>query len=45
MQNPNSVFGKKKKAWFAKIFTFKNHVLEMKLKASFLKCDFGKKHV
>ena len=46
MQNSNFVFGKrkKKKAWFAKIFAFKNQVLEIKLKASFLKCNFGKKH-
>ncbi len=44
MQNPNFVFGKKKKAWFAKFFTFKNHILGMKLKASFSKCAFGKKH-
>ncbi len=25
MQNPNFVFGKKKKAWFAKNFAFKKH--------------------
>jgi hypothetical protein len=45
MQNPNFVFNKKKKTWFAKIFAFKNHFLGMKLKASFSKNDFGKKHV
>ena len=38
------MFGKKKKIWFAQIFIFKNHVLGMKLKTSFSKCDFGKKH-
>ena len=27
MQNSNFVFGKKKKAWFAKKFVFKSHVL------------------
>jgi hypothetical protein len=44
MQNPNFVFGKKKKAWFAKKFALKNHVLGMKLKASFSKRAFGIKH-
>jgi hypothetical protein len=44
MQNPNFVFGKKKKAWFAQIFAFTNHVLGMKLKTSFSKCVFCKKH-
>jgi hypothetical protein len=44
MQNPNFVFGKRKKAWFAKNFAFKNQVLGMKLKASFSKRDFDKKH-
>ena len=44
MQNPNFVFGKKKKTWVAKFFSFKNHVLGMKLKVSFSKRDFGKKH-
>ena len=44
MYNLNFVFGKKKKAWFAKTFAFKNHFLRMKLKTSFSKCDFGKKH-
>jgi hypothetical protein len=36
------MFGKKKKAWFAKNFAFKNHVLGMKLKALFSKCVFDK---
>jgi hypothetical protein len=44
MQNPNFVFGKKKKTWFAKNISFKNHVLGMKLKASFSKRTFDKKH-
>jgi hypothetical protein len=44
MQNPNFVFAKKKKSWFAKTFAFKNHVLGMKLKASFSIRAFGKKH-
>ena len=44
MQNPNFVFGKKKKAWFAKNISFKNYVLGMKLKASFSKRTFNKKH-
>ena len=44
MQNSNFVFGKRKKAWFAKNFAFKNNVLGMKLKVLFSKCDFGKKH-
>jgi hypothetical protein len=43
MQNPNFVFGKKKKAWFAQIFTFTNHVLGMKLKTSFSKRVFCEK--
>ena len=38
------MFDRKKKTWFAKIFAFKNHVLGMKLKTSFSKCAFGKKH-
>jgi hypothetical protein len=38
------VFGKKKKAWFAKNFALKNHVVGMKLKASFSKHAFHKKH-
>ena len=40
MQNPDFMFGKKKKkkkAWFAKKFAFKNHVLKMK------NFGFGKK--
>ena len=45
MQNPNFMFSKKKKTWFAKKFAFKNHFLEMKLKVSFSKYTFGKKHV
>ncbi len=44
MQNPNFVFGKKKKVWFVKKFTFKNHVLGIKLKASFSKRAFDIKH-
>ncbi len=45
MQNINFVFDKKKKkTWFAKKISFKNHVLGMKLKVTFLKCAFGKKH-
>ena len=44
MQNPNFVFGKKKKVWFAKNFAFKKHVLRMKLKTLFPKHAFGKKH-
>ena len=44
MQNLNFVFGKKKNAWFAKKFTFKNHFLGMKFKTSFSKGVFGKKH-
>jgi hypothetical protein len=43
MQNPNFIFGKKKKAWFAKNFAFKNQVLGIKLKTSFSKRDFEKK--
>jgi hypothetical protein len=43
-QNPNFVFGKKKKAWFVKFLALKNHFLEMKLKASFSKCAFNKNH-
>jgi hypothetical protein len=42
MQNSNFVFGKK--TWFAKYFAFKNHVLGMKLKTSFSKRVFNKKH-
>jgi hypothetical protein len=38
------VFNKKKKTLFAKIFAFKNHVLGMKLKTSFSKRAFDKKH-
>jgi hypothetical protein len=38
------VFGKKKKIWFVKIFVLKNHFLGMKLKISFSKHAFGKKH-
>jgi hypothetical protein len=38
------VFSKKKKAWFAKFFAFKNHVLGMKFKASFSKRAFDKKY-
>ena len=45
MQNPNFVFGKKKKTRFAKQFAFKNHFLGMKLKASFSKRVFGKKNM
>ena len=41
-QNPNFVFGKKKKAWFIKFIVLKNHFLEMKLKVSFSKCTFNK---
>ncbi len=44
MQNSNFVFGKKKKAWFAKKFAFKNQVLGIKLKTLFSKRDFDKKH-
>jgi hypothetical protein len=45
MQNLNFVLDKKKKrAWFAKKISFKNHVLGMKFKVTFLKCAFGKKH-
>jgi hypothetical protein len=44
-QNSNFVFGKeKKKAWFIKFLTLKNHFLEMKPKASFSKCAYNKKH-
>jgi hypothetical protein len=43
-QNPNFVYGKKKKTWFVKILVLKNHFLEMKLKTSFSKCAFNKKH-
>jgi hypothetical protein len=43
-QNPNFVFGKKKKAWFVKFLILKNHFLEMKFKASFSKCAFNQKH-
>ena len=43
-QNPNFVFGKKKKTSFVKFLTLKNHFLEMKLWASFSKCAFNKKH-
>jgi hypothetical protein len=43
MQNKNFVFGKKKKTWFVKHFTFKNHILGMKLKTSFSNHAFGKK--
>ena len=42
-QNPNFVFDKKKKTWFVKFLTLKNHFLEMKLKTSFPKCAFNKK--
>ena len=45
MQNPNFVFGKKKKAWFAKKFALKNHILGMKLKTSFSKYTFRKKNM
>jgi hypothetical protein len=38
------VFGKKKKAWFVKKIALKNQVLGRKLKASFSKYDFVKKH-
>ena len=38
------MFDKKKKAWFAKNFAFKNHVLGMKLKALISKCVFDKKY-
>jgi hypothetical protein len=41
---PKFCFGKKKKAWFAQIFTFTNHVLGMKLKTSFSKRVFCEKH-
>ncbi len=43
MQNPNFVFGKKKKAWFTKKISFKNHILGMNFKTSFSKRDFDKK--
>ena len=45
MQNPNFVFGKKKKKNMVckKKFAFKNHILGMKLKVSFSKHDFDKK--
>ena len=45
MQNPNFVFGKKKKVWFTKKNSFKNHILGIKLKTSFSKRDFDKKQV
>jgi hypothetical protein len=45
MQNLNFVFVKKKKVWFAKIFTLKSHVLGMKFKTSFPKRVFGKKNM
>jgi hypothetical protein len=38
------VFGKKKTAWFVKFLALKNHFLEMKLKVSFSKYAFNKKH-
>ena len=43
MQNPNFIFDKKKKAWFAKNFAFKNQVLGIKLKTLFSKPDFDQK--
>jgi hypothetical protein len=43
-QNPNFVFNKKKKIWFVTFLALKNHLLEIKLKTSFSKCAFNKKH-
>jgi hypothetical protein len=43
MENLNFVFGKKKKAWFAK--NKKNFLLGMKLKASFSKMLLAKNKV
>ena len=43
-QNPNFVFGKKKKTWFVKFLAWKNHLLKMKLKTLFLKYVFNKKY-
>jgi hypothetical protein len=44
-QNPNFVFGKKKKTWFVKFLALKNHFLEMNVKVSFSKCAFNKNMV
>ena len=38
------MFGKKKKTWFVKFFIFKNHVLGIKIRTSFSKYNFSKKH-
>ena len=38
------MFDKKKKVWFTKNFAFKKYFLRIKLKTSFSKCDFSKKH-
>jgi hypothetical protein len=43
-QNPDFVFSKKKKTWFVKFLALKNYFLEMKLKVSFSKYVFNKKH-